>query len=664
MRRFVSWWGYLLIAAALSSQPKDMPINFEFINQDITDVLYIFSTYAGVSIIGDSTVGGNVSFQFGGGNFEEAFDAFLMIHRPHVEKTPSLWLVSKILIEEDGGRIIINAFDATPSQILERLAVKTNSTIIKDILPSTPLSIHLENGSIHEIVTLIMKPFNEYTVTGEGSYIHIRRKADSQFMPAAQSMGEISVAESGGLFTVSIEQARAGEAIERLFSAAGREYASFVPPDNMIRRLHFSGKRFEESLSLVLEQGGGEYAVINGICYLFPVGQAEVIRRLRDGGKMWRRFGLKYITVEECMPLIQSRFQGYPVITLTSRPDFLIYADDDSLPGIQEYISSIDTPRPSVPVQLKYIRTEDLLKALPPSVRREDIIDAGNGNTIFFMGSPERLEAFQKDLVYIDRPQTRIRYDLLILQFQKTSNMVYGMPFEFRPVHPGDMTMLTGALGNLLNLNFDVITVFGYQFATKLNMALNENEANVVADTTLFGLSGQEIQFQNTSTYRYRDSNIDPETAKPIYSGVTRELVSGLVLKINGWVSGDGMITTTVSASVSKRGADVSSEIGNPPPTSEKALTTQVRGRSGETVILSGLNQNDQTVMEDGVPFLSKVPLLGLLFKRRDATAEQTQMVIYLVPHIDLSNDEYTVEGRKTASAYERFVEPFLGALP
>jgi general secretion pathway protein D/type IV pilus assembly protein PilQ len=92
-----------------------------------------------------------------------------MIHRLHVEKGPSLWVVSKVLVERDGGRIIINAFDATPAQIVEKLAVKTNSTIIRDILPSTPLSIHLENESIHEIVTLIMKPFSEYTVTLEGS---------------------------------------------------------------------------------------------------------------------------------------------------------------------------------------------------------------------------------------------------------------------------------------------------------------------------------------------------------------------------------------------------------------------------------------------------------------------------------------------------------------
>jgi hypothetical protein len=664
MKRYAAAFAYLFSAISVFGQAEAMPVSFEFINQNVNDILFVFSGYARVSIIADNTVTGNVTFQYNGENFEKAFDAFLMINRLYVEKSPALWLVSRIRIETAGNRIILDAFDATPSQMLEKLSLKTNSTILRDILPSVPLSVHIENESPGEMAALIMKPFTDYTVVTEDSYIHVRRNPENQYPGGLPGIGDIRITESGGLFNVAIEQARVGDAVERLFHAAGREYASFIPPDNVIRRLNFSNKIFGEALALILEQGGGEYEEINGVCYLFPVAQAEVIRKLRDEGKAWHRLGLKYITLEECMPLVQGRFQGYQTITLAGRQDFLVFAGESSAGEIRQFVASIDMPKTSTAIRLKYIRTEDLFKALPPSVKREELIDAGNGNTVFFTGSPERLKVFVEDMAFIDRPQTRIRYDLLILQFQQASNLVYGIPFEFRPVQPGDMTMLTGQLGNLLNLNFDVITVFGYQFATKLNLALMENEANVFADTTLFGLSGQEIQFQNTSTYRYRDSNIDPETGKPIYSGVTREIISGLLLKINGWVSGDGMITTTVSASVSKRGADVSSAVGNPPPTSEKVLTTQVRGRSGETVILSGLNQNDTTILEDGIPLLSKIPLLGALFKRKDTTKEQTQMVIYLVPHIDLSNDEYTVEGRKTASAYGRFVEPFWGKTP
>ena len=75
------------------------------------------------------------------------------------------------------------------------------------------------------------------------------------------------------------------------------------------------------------------------------------------------------------------------------------------------------------------------------------------------------------------------------------------------------------------------------------------------------------------------------------------------------------MVTTTVKATVSRQGADVSNTTGNPPPTYEKQITTQVRGMAGEPVILTGLKQTDMSESEQGVPWISKVPIIGWLFK-------------------------------------------------
>jgi hypothetical protein len=645
-------------------QSRGTPVRFEFVDQNIGDILYVFSTFARVSIVADDTVSGRATFQFSGDLFEEAFDAFLLINRLYVEKTPTLWIVSRARVQTGDGKITLDALDATPAQMLDKLSQKMNVTVIRDTLPSVPLSIHLESESLNEIVSLIMKPFSEYAVTEEDSYLYVRRTPVPQRMPDFPETGIVTVRESGGLFDVEIERARLGDALERLFFAAQKEYASFIPPDTPVTRVKTAGKSFEEALALVLQQGNGEYAEVNNFWYLFPLAQPEVVRRLRDGQKTWRRFTLKYHTADEVLPLLQNRFAGHQTLAFANPSDFMIFADGPAAAEIQAYLAEIDTPKRSSAVKLKYIRPEDLFNALPPSVKREELVDAGDGTTVFFTGSPERLGVFLEEMAYVDRPKPRIRYDLLILQFQSTTNLVYGSTFEARPLAPGDMTMMSGSMGGLFSLNFDVISVFGYNFAAKLSAALSESEADVFADTTLFGLPGQEIQFQNTNTYRYRDSNIDPETGLPIYSGVTREIVSGLMLKITGWVSGDGMITTAVSATVSKRGADVSSTVGNPPPTSEKMLTTQVRGRSGETVILSGLKQDDSMSLVSRTPLLSRIPLIGGLFKQRDSSTERTQMVIYLVPHIDLSNEEYTVEGHKTQAAYERFVKPFLETPP
>ena len=100
------------------------------------------------------------------------------------------------------------------------------------------------------------------------------------------------------------------------------------------------------------------------------------------------------------------------------------------------------------------------------------------------------------------------------------------------------------------------------------------------------------------------------------------------------------MITSKVTASVSRRGNDASGATGNPPPTSEKLVTTEVCGKSGEPVVLSGLVQTAESEQEKRSPLISKIPILGKLFKAENKTRENLQMVIYLVPHVSMGEDE------------------------
>ncbi|MDR0910332.1 MAG: type II and III secretion system protein [Spirochaetaceae bacterium] len=634
-------------------------ISFEFLNQDIRDILYVFSGYAGRTIIADTTVSGTATFQYKGTDFDRAFDAFLLTNRLFVDKENEGWLVSRVHITKNNdGTINLDAYDATASQLLEKVTAATGTTIIPDVLPTMRISLHLKNASAVEAAELIMKPFTEYEVKKADTYIQIARNAPSQSL-SGSLMGKVQIDLQNNLYTAFIEGARLGDAVNELFKAANKEYASFVRTDQIIAKLNFSGKSFEDALKLILEQCNSAYKENNGIWYLLPAQQNEIIQNIQNAGKEWKPYSLSYLSLQEFLPLLQARFPNVATLSLSGGTEFLAFVDNITNTDILEFISKMDTAKASTPIQLKYIRTEDLLKALPPSVRQEELSDAGNGNTVFFTGTKERLVAFLADLKLIDRPAKRIRYDLFIIQMQDTKGFNWNISAQARELQAGDQTMVTGQLGQLLNLNFDVISTFGYQFAGMLNSAITNNKASVFADTTLYGLSGQQVKFENTSTYRYRDYNIDPETGQPLYSGVTREIQSGLVLDISGWVSGDNMITITISASLSKRGADTSSTIGNPPPTSEKTLTTQVRARSGETIVLSGFRQNDTSLVEEGTPGLSQIPIAGQLFKSNQNSEENTQMLIYLVPHADLYEYDALSEEERLEKLYEELVLPY-----
>lgn len=213
-----------------------------------------------------------------------------------------------------------------------------------------------------------------------------------------------------------------------------------------------------------------------------------------------------------------------------------------------------------------------------------------------------------------------------------------------------------------MNLNFDIISKFGYYFAANLNARITDNTANVFTDTTLTALSGQDVKFQNTDTYRYIEYDYDNSSSTR--SSVTQQITSGLIVSLNGWISGDNMITMTVNATISKQNTDNSSSSNSSssatttlPSTSERVVTTQVRTKSGEPVVISGLIKEDITDTESRVPFLGRIPLLGRLFKHTTKGKEKTEIVIYIVPH--LIQDQETSDS--DSLNIERYYSNFIG---
>ena len=93
-----------------------------------------------------------------------------------------------------------------------------------------------------------------------------------------------------------------------------------------------------------------------------------------------------------------------------------------------------------------------------------------------------------------------------------------------------------------MNIDFDIISRLGVEYAVNLNHQLSENNARVFTDTTLTGIAEQDVRFQNTETYRYLEYEYDTNGNTTTASGVTQQITSGLILNLNGWISGDNMI--------------------------------------------------------------------------------------------------------------------------
>lgn len=615
---------------------------YEFVNRDIHEILYALSLYTGFSISADDTVSGKADFRCTGENFDESFDAFLLQSRLYVEKAESRWTVSRVRIQKNNELYSLDAFDVSPMQLFEKIAIATGFCVTYDSLPAVKVSLHTGFCKSEEILKRITGLCMGFSLEKEQEKsFHVSRNNSSQ-NPNSVS-GKALFAEAEGKWFVDVQNSSLSAACEKFFAQAGKEFCFSLSNEQKIVRACFKSDDFDQALNLLCLQAGAEYFVSDGVYFL----RASKNKNLfAQSGKEWHKFSLKFLKSGECISLLSKRFPEVECIVLDHGQDFLFLADEKKASEVEEFIAGLDARKEPKLVKLQYIRTEDFISHLPPFLEKSAICDTGHGDSFFFTGSDAAYESLMEELSLLDRPVSRVRYDLLIMQYQATKGSEWNPRFKAGRIKLGQMNDGAVQLGSVLNLNLDVVGAFGLHFAGELQTAISQSRAKVFADTTLNGVSGKAINFQNTNTYRYRDNNLDPETGEPIYSGVTKEIISGLKLEVTGTVTGDGMITSKITASVSRQGTDLSTSTGNPPPTSEKVITTEVRAKSGEPVVLSGLVQEEENENLSRTPLLSRIPLVGRLFKAEEKSSEKTELVIYLLPSAEIFGVEKTEDRR------------------
>ena len=622
---------------ALWAAPKgEKYYSWDFTDCDVKDVLFAVSMDTGLPILADDTVSGKCDLRFIGNDFSKAFDAFLESCRLYADKSGEIWKVSRVRVSVNESLYYADAMDVTPSTILEKLSEKIDAVVTYDSLPTSKLSLHFKGLSLPELMNSLARSFGAYEVVKSEKGFHFAKKNENQ-LRRGNGEGFVRILRNAeGGFDVDIKDGTFLDVLDRLFYVADEDqhdFCVFSNGETKLLRTVFSGKSFEDTLEKLCSQNGFKCVLSDGIYYF--AGDPNAKMNLVYGKRSWERFDLKYSKSDAFLSLVTRQLGKLESFSLPDKTGFYAFVNEEEKSLIEKLLEDSDQKLLTHFISLKFLKPDEFLKHLPPEFNRESFSLADDNSCLYFTGTQNAYESLCSQLELCDRPVQRISYDLLILQYDEGKQNSWTPVFTAEKMAMGDRTSASAILGNVMNLNMNVVGAFGMNFAASLQASIEENKTKVFADTTLHGVNGKKINFQNTNTYRYRDNNLDPETGKPVYSGVTREITSGIKLEVLGWVSGDGMITSSVTASVSRQGTDTSSSTGNPPPTTEKIVTTEVRGKSGEPVVLSGLVQNQDTKEEKRMPFISKIPLIGNLFKSRTKISEKSQMVIYLVPHLE-----------------------------
>ena len=710
---------FLFFAFSLSAQETDTSIYMDFRNQKISDIIYSVAEICGKSVLIDETVTGAATFRFEDKDFESALARFARHCQLYVENNDGVYSVSKVHVESRAdGKLAIGTENVMVEPFINMLSRYTNRTILFDSLPNATVTIRAQEASLEDVLnlTIVKLPGFGLERIADGYYI---TKSGGNL--GRRNIDVFTVSEVGGKFSVNIQKAAFANVIDTLFKKGKREYALLAKPAVQLENMEYADKDFDELLNLILYQSNCDCSVNDGIYYIYEIQKKEVVKNFKetriiqlknistetlssllpnelntagfikadknsnsviltgspaeimsienfiqkidvgDTRRNFRSFYLENISVKDAVAAIPKTMLMSDVIVLPSANGFVTQVTNESGDVLSDFLNLLDDKKHNKVVKLKYIKSDELFKALPPSVSKEALTETNDPTLVFFTGTEKQFEEFSKDLRRIDQPKQQIKYQLLVVQRQKTEGFNWNSSFSMGNPSDDKKSTWSGMLSNIFSINFDIISKFGVQFAGILNAELSEGKSRVLADTTLNGISGESLSFSNTNTYRYRDIIVD--TSGDLYTSTTREITSGLTLSISGWVSGDGMITVKVDAQISKQGSSNSSSSSTtptvdttvPPSTSEKKVSTNVRTKSGEPVVIGGLFQQEEDVTEKRIPLLGKIPVLGNLFKSRNVSAAESEFVIYLVPFVEKDKESELSEEDNLARLMQKY---------
>ena len=140
----------------------------------------------------------------------------------------------------------------------------------------------------------------------------------------------------------------------------------------------------------------------------------------------------------------------------------------------------------------------------------------------------------------------------------------------------------------------------------QFNLLAQEGGTTVLAEPQLSARNGSKASFLAGGEFPYTVSTINGQTVifKPY----------GVKLDIQPRVDPSGVIRAIIETEFSQIDTSVSTPAG--PALLTRKTNTEFNVRNGETIVLGGLIQRENSTNIDKVPLLGDVPVLGALFRR------------------------------------------------
>jgi general secretion pathway protein D len=287
------------------------------------------------------------------------------------------------------------------------------------------------------------------------------------------------------------------------------------------------------------------------------------------------------------------------------------------------------------------------------------IISIDAQNALLVYGTADGVSQLRQIIDFLDRPIRQVEIEAQFVDVGTTDAKAFGLSVSTDNSGSSDNNAISSNLGSVPSGEggSSLTARFGSYQAT-LKALLTNKKARIVNSprvTTLNNLTA--TLFSATSTPIVLSSSTSGIGGQVGSQQNAFFLTTSIGLVVTPTINNDDTITvfltpqvqvqtpiqtTSTGGSNNNNSSSNSSTASSIPSFTSQYLTTVATVKDGDTIVLGGLRTKNVSYTENDIPILSKLPIIGGLFKSKQKSDDDRELVIFLTARILHRTDDLT----------------------
>lgn len=297
---------------------------------------------------------------------------------------------------------------------------------------------------------------------------------------------------------------------------------------------------------------------------------------------------------------------------------------------------------------LQYSGVEDVLSTVTAMLTKDvgQIQSDKRTKSLIITDLPHKLAEIEKLIQVFDQRPRQVFIEAKIVSVELGDTFKLGIDWEHLlsgvdPRFSLQSHISPGLAGDAPSAGFAFKTLIpgGGDLNVVLEALKQVGEAKILSNPHVAVMDGQEATLKVVSNEPYVEAQM--EAGSTNVTGETYKFVEvGVMLTVTPNINDQDMINMDIRPEVSTAKRE---NIGRyTVPVVKKAFAeTTVMIKSGQTIIIAGLIQDEKSVTDRSVPYVGRIPLLGLLFRSKDELVKTSENIVFLTPRIISGEEPY-----------------------